>query len=131
MYKGHIITETALATDAIIPFVTVWNTNNNTRPIGNGAVELATSGYYDVDVMATVSGITVSPFAIQLFDGETPIAEALAETDITATTGIHTVNITDTLRVVPNVVDSIARLSVRVSGASTINTAVMTIEKRK
>lgn len=131
MYKGQIIADTTLTTDAIIPFVTVWNTNGNTRPVGNGAVELTTSGFYDIDVMATVTGVTVSPFAIQLFDGDTPIAESLAETDITATTGVHTVNITDTIRVIPNMVDSFARLSVRVSGASTINTAVMTIEKRK
>lgn len=131
MYKGQIITDTALATDATIPFVTVWNTNINTNPTGNGSVQLRTSGFYDVNVMATVSGITVSPFAIQLFDGDTPIAESLAETDITATTGIHTVNITDTIRVLPNVIDSFATLSVRVSGTSTINSAVMTIEKRK
>lgn len=131
MYKGQIITDTTLATDATIPFVTVWNTNLNTKPTGNGSVQLTTGGFYDVNVMATVSGITVSPFAIQLFDGDTPIAESLAETDITATTGIHTVNITDTIRVIPNVVDSFATLSVRVSGVSTINSAVMTIEKRK
>lgn len=131
MYKGNITTATTLAADAVIPFVTVWNTNNNTKPLGNGSVELNTSGYYDVNVMATVSGVTVSPFAIQLFDGEEPIAETLAETDITATTGIHTVNINDTLRVVPNALDTIARLSVRVNGAATINTAVLTIEKRK
>lgn len=131
MYKGQIITDTALTTDAIIPFTTVWNTNANTRPVGNGAVELRTSGFYDVNVMATVTGITVSPFAIQLFDGDTPIAESLAETDITATTGIHTVNITDVIRVLPNVIDSFARLSVRVSGVGTVSTANMTIEKRK
>ena len=131
MYKGQIITDTALATDATIPFVTVWNTNVNTRPTGNGSVELRTSGFYDVNVMATVSGITVSPFAIQLFDGDTPIAESLAETDITATTGIHTVNITDTIHVVPNILPTFARLSVRVGGDVTISSAVMTIEMRK
>lgn len=89
------------------------------------------AGYYDVALMATVTGVTVSPIAIQLYDGETPIAETVAETDITATTGIHTVNITDTLRVLPNIVDSYARLSARVSGDATIANAVITIELRK
>lgn len=131
MYKGKIITDTTLTTDAIIPFITEWNTNSNTHPVGNGAVELKASGYYDVNVMATVTGITVSPFAIQLFDGDTPIAESLAETDITATTGIHTVNITDTIRVLPNVDNTFATLSVRVSGVGTISSANMTIEKRR
>lgn len=131
MYKGNITTSTALLTDNVIPFVTVWNTNRNTNPVGNGAVELRASGYYDVNVMATLTGVTVSPIAIQLYDGETPIAETLAETDITATTGIHTVNITDTIRVLPNAVDSFARLSVRVGGDATVNNAVMTIEMRK
>ena len=131
MYKGNIITDTALATDATIPFVTVWNTNVNTNPTGNGSVQLRTSGFYDVNVMATVSGITVSPFAIQLFDGDTPIAESVAETDITATSGIHTVNITDTIRVLPNAVNTYARLSARVSGDATINSAALTIEMRK
>lgn len=130
-FKGFITTPTALTADNIIPFVTAWNTNRNTNPIGNGVVELRASGYYDVSVMATVTGVTTSPIAIQLYDGETPIAETVAETDINATTGIHTVNITDTIRVLPNVVDSYARLSVRVSGDVTISSAIMTIEMRK
>lgn len=131
MYKGIITTPTALTTDAIIPFRTVWNTNNNTRAVGDGSVELRASGYYDVNVMATISGVTVSPIAIQLFDGETPIVETLAETDITATTGIHTVNITDTIKVIPYADDSFAKLSVRVSGVATIENAILTIETRK
>lgn len=94
-------------------------------------MELRTPGYYDVSVMATVTGVTVSPIAIQLFDGDTPIADAIAETDITATTGIHTVNITDTIRVVPNLVNTFARLSVRVGGDATIESANITIEMRK
>lgn len=114
-----------------IPFVTAWNTNRNTNPTGDGTVELRTAGYYDVALMATVTGVTTSPIAIQLYDGETPIAETEAETDINATTGIHTVNITDTIRVLPNAVDTFARLSARVSGAVTISNAVMTIELRK
>lgn len=131
MYKGNITAPTVLATDDIIPFNTVWNTNRNTVPAGTGEVELRTAGYYDVAVMATVTGVTVSPIAIQLFDGDEPIAETVAETDITATTGIHTVNITDTIRVVPNILPTFARLSVRVGGDVTISSAVMTIEMRK
>lgn len=131
MYKGTITTPTALTTGSIIPFVTAWNTNRNTNPVGNGAVELRTPGYYDVALMATVTGVTVSPVAIQLYDGETPIAETVAETDITATTGIHTVNITDTIHVLPSAVDTFARLSARVSGDATISSAIMTLEMRK
>lgn len=121
----------ALTAGNIIPFATVWNTNRNTNPTGDGAVELRAPGYYDVALMATVTGVTTSPIAIQLYDGETPIAETEAETDINATTGIHTVNITDTIKVLPNAVDSYARLSARVSGAVTITNAILTIELRK
>ena len=131
MYKGNITTPTALTAGSIIPFATMWNTNRNTNPIGNGAVEIRTPGYYDVALMATVTGVTVSPVAIQLYDGETPIAESVAETDITATTGIHTVNITDTIRLIPNDINTFARLSARVSGDATISSAVITIEMRK
>lgn len=131
MYKGIISAPTALTEGAIIPFNTVWNTNSNTRAVGDGSVELRASGYYDVAVMVTVTGVTVSPISIQLFDGETPIAETLAETDITATTGIHTVNISDTIKVLPFADNSFARLSVRVSGVATVNNAILTIETRK
>lgn len=131
MYKGNITNPTVLTTDAIIPFNTVWNTNKNTVPSGTGEVELRTAGYYDVAVMATVTGVTVSPIAIQLYDGDEPIAETVAETDITATTGIHTVNITDTIHVVPSILPTFAKLSVRVGGDVTISSAVMTIEMRK
>lgn len=131
MYKGNITTPTVLTTDSIIPFNTVWNTNANTVPVGNGEVELRTSGFYDVSIMATVTGVTVSPIAIQLFDGDEPIAETVAETDITATTGIHTLNITDTIRVIPNIVRTFARISARVGGDATISSANITIEKRK
>lgn len=131
MYKGNITTPTVLTTGSAIPFVTVWNTNRNTVPIGSGEVQLRGSGYYDVSVMATISGVTVSPIIIQLYDGDTPIAETVAETDITATTGVHTVNITDTIKVIPSIDNTYARLSVRVGGDATINSAVMTIEMRK
>jgi len=120
-----------LTAGSIIPFTTAWNTNRNTNPLGNGAVELRAAGYYDVTLMATLTGVTVSPVTVQLYDGETPIAETVAETDITATTGIHTVNITDTIRVVPNITDTYARLSARVGGDATIANAVLTIELRK
>ena len=131
MYKGNITTPTVLTTDAIIPFNTVWNTNRNTVPIGNGEIELRASGYYDVSLMATITGVTVSPISIQLYDGDEPIAETVAETDITATTGIHTVNITDTIKVLPNIINTYARLSARVNGNATINSAALTIEMRK
>ena len=147
-YKGTITTPAALTAGNIIPFTTAWNTNRNTNPVGDGSVELRAAGYYDVAVMATVTGVTVSPIAIQLYDGETPIAETEAETETeiaepeetetesvvpeeTETTGIHTVNITDTIRVLPNAVDTFARLSARVSGAVTISNAVLTVELRK
>lgn len=131
MYKGNITTPTVLTTDAIIPFNTVWNTNRNTVPLANGEIQLRASGYYDVALMATVTGVTVSPIAIQLYDGDTPIAETVAETDITATTGIHTVNISDTIRVIPNIDNTYARLSARVSGDATISSANITVELRK
>ena len=131
MYKGNITNTTVLTADNIIPFNTVWNTNRNTVPVGNGEIELRAAGYYDVAIMATITGVTVSPIAIQLYDGDTPIAETVAETDITATTGIHTVNITDTIHVLPNAVNTFARISVRVAGDATIESANITIEMRK
>ena len=130
MYKGRIITDTAVAVDTNIPFVTVWNTNNNTRYNGTtNAVEFASAGYYDVAVNLNVTGVATSPVAIQLFADEQPVLEAIAESDITATTGIQTLTIVDTIKVDPSSFNEFASLSVRSSDAITVLAGVFTVEK--
>ena len=131
MYKGRIVNSTAVAVDTNIPFVTVWNTNNNTRYTTNNAVELRAAGYYDVAVNVVLTNATATPVSLQLYNNGQPIEETLTTNDITATTGIETLTIVDTIRVTPDLVNDFAELSVRADQAVTILNGIFTVEMRK
>lgn len=135
MYKGTITTQiTDQATNVNIPFTTTWNTNNNTAyDSTNNAVRILQSGFYDVALTIVLTGITTNVSA-QLYADGVAIPEAIATATVGATTDIVTLNIADTIRVLPTVLTSIADLSVRLSGTTTtadITSAVLTVEKRK
>lgn len=130
MYKGRIINSTAVTADTNIPFATVWNTNNNTRYNSTtNAVEFGSTGYYNVAVNLNVTGVAVSPVAIQLFADGQPIEDAIAESDITATTGIQSLTIVDTIKVEPNALNQFASLSVQAGNGLTVLAGVFTVEK--
>lgn len=132
MYKGRIISATPITANTNIPFVTVWNTNNNTRySETDNAVELRARGYYDVAVSMTLTNSATSPIAIQLYANGTPIAETVSESDITATTGTHTLTIVDTVRVRADLVNNFAEISVRATNDATVLTGLFTVEMRK
>lgn len=121
-----------MAADTNIPFSVVWNTNQNTRYNSNeNTLQILSPGYYDIAVNLSITDIATSPASAQLYaDGE-PLADSLTETDITATTGIATLTIVDTIRVLPTDSFTFASLSVRLGSAGTVLNGVITVEKRK
>lgn len=132
MFKGRIINTTPVAADANIPFSVVWNTNSNTRYNSTeNTIEILSPGYYDVAVNLSVTDIAASPAAAQLYANGEPIIDSIAESDITATTGIVTLTIVDTIRVLPTDSFTFASLSARLGSAGTVLSGVITVEKRK
>ena len=130
MFKGRIIPNTAAVANTNIPFAVVWNTNNNTRYNQTAnTVEIGTVGYYDVNVMLTVTGVATSPITATLLGDSTPILESVATTDITATTGVETLVIVDTVRVSAEALNSVANLSVQLNEAATVTSGLITVEK--
>lgn len=132
MFKGRIINPTPVALDTNIPFSVVWNTNANTRyDSASNAIDILSTGYYDVAVNLVVTDIAVSPASAQLFANDEPIAESVTQSDITATTGTASLTIVDTVRVLPTDSFSFAELAVRLGSAGTVLSGVITVEKRK
>lgn len=130
MYKGVITANTAVAANTNVPFVTVFNTNDNTGSTSAGVVDIKKAGYYDVVANVRVTGVASSPITAQLYANGVAVPEAIATAEITATTGIATLTIVDVLRVVRSDT-GIANISVRLAGAATVTNAVLTVEKRK
>lgn len=130
MFKGRVIPATAAVANTNIPFAVVWNTNRNTRyNQTSNVVEIGTAGYYDVKVMLTVTGAATTPITANLVADGTLIEESAATTDITATTGIETLVIVDTIKVNADSVNAFANIGVRLDGAATIEGGLITVEK--
>lgn len=131
MYKGRIASTTVTA-NTNIPFANVWNTNANTAyDSTNDAIGLLTAGYYDVMVNLVVTGSAGANISAQLYVNDVAVPESIATVDITANTGIETLTVFDTIRVVHTPIPEFADVSVRLSGNATISSGVITIEKRK
>lgn len=129
MFKGNFAAVTTTA-NTNIPIDVVWNTNDNTRYNStDNAVEILASGYYNVNVMLNITGSTPTTIGAQLFADGTAIAESLTESDITATTGTKTLNITDTIKVNTTTTSGYAEISLRLDNVATITNGVITIEK--
>lgn len=130
MFKGRVIPATAAVANTNIPFAVVWNTNRNTRyNQTSNVVEIGTAGYYDVKVMLTVTGAATTPITANLVADGTLIEESAATTDITATIGIETLVIVDTIKVNADSVNAFANIGVRLDGAATIEGGLITVEK--
>lgn len=130
MFKGIVDGVSAVAGQNIA-FTTAWNTNLNTRyNSGNNYIEFNNGGYYDVAVTLVVEDTTATSIVAQLYANGTEIPTAIAQSDITATTGVRTLNITDTIKVEPSALNVLANLSVRLDSNATV-TGNITVEKRK
>lgn len=128
MYKGVITASTAVAANANVPFVTVLNTNDSTASSTAGVVDIRKAGYYDIDASVTVTGSTATSITAQLYANGVAIDEAVATSAIVATTGVATLVIPDVLRVIRSET-GIANVSVRLSGAATVTSGVLTVKK--
>lgn len=135
MYKGRIATGTVLAQNVNIPLTTVLNTNRNTRyNSSDNSVEILTSGYYDIMASLPLTNASAGPITLQFYaDGE-PIAEAIATNDMTATTGVTTFTIIDTIQIIQSpLVTDYEKISLRLTTgtADLYSDGVVTIEQRK
>lgn len=131
MYKGRTQAITVVA-NTNIPFSTVWNTNANTAyDTTDNVVGLLSSGFYDVMVNLVVTGSPNTTISAQLYADGVAIPEAIATCEITATTGIKTLTVFDTIRVIPSAIPKFSEISVRLSGNATVTQGLITVEKRK
>lgn len=127
MYKGVILAPTEIVANTDIPFATELNTNRETTAL-NGVVELNTSGYKNLFINAVLTGIASGQSTLQVYANGVAIPEAVATVTSTAETDVITASITDVLKVVPSNLGD-AKLSVRLSTAGTINSAVFVVQK--
>ena len=130
MFKAAIKTATTATANTNIPFAVAINTNNNTSYNAvNNSVRISRTGYYDVDLTLVGTGFAAGDISAQIFaDGEA-IAEAIATATVSATTDVITLNISDLVKVISAAAFSHADLSVRLSAAGTINSAILTVTK--
>lgn len=128
MYKGIIDTITTVAANEDIPFRTVLNTNWKTSP-NNGAVSILDPGYWNVNAQINFTGVT-GPITAQFYDNGVAIPDTAWTIEATNTDAL-TATIIDVLKVIRSYGIELARLSVRLSVATTINRAVFIIEEVK
>lgn len=129
MFKAKIINQAAAA-NTNIPLAVVWNTNNNTAYNStDNDIEILTAGYYNINVILTVTGSAAATVTAQLIADGTALPESVVTSEITATTGVASLVITDTIKVSSTVAASIAQIAVQMTGAATVTNGVVTVEK--
>lgn len=130
MYKGNITTATPVVANTNIPFNTVWNTNANTAYNSNGNyVELRKSGYYNINAILNVTGVSATPVNIAFYANGQIIAETTESADVTPTTGLYALEVKDTIKVDPTFLNEFANISIRSNRDITVSNAVFTVEK--
>lgn len=114
MFLGNVSGWTSVVgTD--IPFETVINSNNKISN-NNGLISLRKSGYWNVDAMISVTGVTGDVEA-QLYADGVAVDGAIAIATL-ASGGSATLNISDAVRTVFSAYPDVANISVRLGTAS-------------
>lgn len=130
MYKGNITAATTVAANTNIPFNTVWNTNGNTAyNAATDSVEFRKAGYYNVNAILNVTGVAASPVSIAFYANGQIIAETTESADVAPTTGLYALEVKDTIKVEPTMVNDFANISIRANQNITVSNAVFTVEK--
>ena len=130
MFKGAITTATAAVANTNIPFTVAYNTNNNTAyDATNNIVNITKPGFYDVTANLVVTGVAAGNISAQLYANGVAIPEAVASGTSGAVTDVITLPIDDMFRVISSNLTAFGNLSVRLSAAATINSAVFIVEK--
>lgn len=132
MFKGIIGAIYTTVANTNIPFTTVWNTNGNTRyNQATNEVGLLTPGYYDVTAQLNVNSTAGGVVSAELIKNGIAVPESISTFNIAAGESA-TFTIIDTIKVVPTDENAIANIAVRLTTVGeTVNTGVLTIEKRK
>lgn len=133
MYKGTIASGTALTANTNIPLTTMRNSNWKTQynPT-DSTISVREQGYYNIFVSLPVTNASATPLTLQVYANDTPIATAVCEHGITATTGICTLTIVDCIKVAGAEYPNLAKLSLRLIGgtATTANVGKFIVEER-
>lgn len=130
MYKGIITAVTSATANTNIPFVTELNTNRNTVPNATlSAVDIVTSGLYNIDLTLNASNIAIGDATVSLLGDGIVLPESVVSATSEAVTDNITFNIHDTIRVTPDLNGTHATISVQSSVDLDVSNAVLTIEK--
>ena len=130
MYKGIITASTTITANTNIPFVTELNTNRNTSyDATSNAVDIVTSGLYNIDVTINLTGIAEGDIGLNLLGDGIVLPESVVSATSTATSDAISLNIHDTIRVTPDSGVTHATIALQATEDATIQNAVLTIEK--
>ena len=78
MFKGNITTATTVTADTNIPFNVVWNTNENAAYNSTtNVVEFRKAGYYNVNAILNVTGVSATPVNVAFYANGQIIAETM------------------------------------------------------
>lgn len=131
MFKGIILSDTTVITNTNIPFSVVRNSNGCTRyDSTNNAVQITSSGYYDILANIVATSTPGGTITAQLFADGVAIPGALSTITVGAT-GTATFTIIDNEYVAQAMNNNYVEISVRVNSGVTVNDAMLLIERRK
>lgn len=134
MFKAMIPNAEIIPQNSNIGMIAKLNTNADTRyDSSTSSVIILNAGYYDVKVNLPLTNASATPLTLGLYANGELISEAKAINTITATTGVVTFTILDTIRVVPSIPSQNVALSVRLTGgtADVAGDGVFIVERRK
>lgn len=128
MYKGLVRAEQTVIADTNIAFSTAINSNGNTTPNADNSVSINTTGYYNFFANIGITDAGATPIRVNLLANDEVIATSVIDT--TVTTGITTLSILDTERVVVAPTNDKVRVSLQLPTTGTIlPNSVFIIEK--
>ena len=130
MFKGKITKVTPVTANTNIPLDVEYNTNNNTAFKGNtNTVSVIKPGFYSINGQLVVTDVAVGDISAQLYVNGKIVPEATSTATVAATTDFSTLPITDMIRVVPTTLDENVEVSIQLSVAASISSAVLIVER--
>lgn len=107
-----------------------FNTNDSIRyNAETNEIALVRPGYYDIDITMSFTNVTVDSAAIMLVADGVALPAAIATTPITAPTEEVTLNLSDTIRVLPSNLREYAKIGIMSTMDATLTNAIVTVKK--
>lgn len=130
MFKGKITKVTPVTANTNIPLDVEYNTNSNTAFKSNtNTISIMKPGFYFINGQLVVTDVAVGDISAQLYVNGEIVPEATSTFTVGATTDFSTLPITDMIRVVPTELDENVEVSIQLSVAASVSSAVLVVER--